>query len=1019
MISNAQVVIKGTVTSSDTKEPLIGATILIKGTSMGTVTDINGKYQIDVPADGILVFSYVGFITKEIKVNNQSVIDVVLEPGIEDISEIVVVGYGTQKKADLTSAIATLSPKELTKMPGGVTAGLQGNVAGVNVTAGKVWVRGVSSVRNTDPLWVVDGLIDGMVPNENEIESVQILKDAASCAIYGSRGANGVIIVTTKKGTPGTVKVEYNAYGGTKYPWKKIDMMGAVDFAEYVNECYYNYNQQFPANVQATPPAYEDPYNPLADTDWQDAWFRRGWYQNHNISVSGATDFSSYRAGINYSNDISTVIRSSSNNIGLFLNSQFKKGRVTIGESFTLGKYNSKGGGGGYFDLLRTPSNLPIYDENEEYGYYITGTAETGNDMINQIAMKYLNDYAGEYLNVKGTVWGEVEIIKNLKYKLNIGVDLYRQYDYNYAHVYSVGKGQNPEADLSESTNRKNRHLFEHTLSYEKIIAGSHSITAVYGITSEDTKYRTLGAKGEGFPTTDLRVLSTALHNYTINGQETELVQYSHLARIAYAYKGKYLVTGNMRIDATSRFSPENRYGFFPSVSVGWRISDEEFMKNSFEWITNMKLRASYGLVGNQNAIDDYGYESYVVTANQFYTLGPDQENAFAPIPKVFNDPSLKWETSYQFDAGLDLNILNGKIDLIIDYYNKRTVDMLVKVPIPSSTGSTEAPYINTGEVLNKGLEISVKSRNKIGQFNVTAGANASFNHNEVLKLGDQNTPIIAGQVSNNEYVTKTAVGSSIGRFYTLKTDGIFKSQDEINNYSYYNEETGMTYLIQPNARPGDIKFLDLNNDGQINDADKDWAGSPLPIATYGFTLDIDWKGIDFSMLWQGDYGNKIFNNGISLVAHGTSAVNQTTLINDRFRENDVTIVTEAGVEIFLPKNTDTDVPRAVMNDPNGNFSKMSDYFIENGSYLRLKRITLGYTFPVKLMQLIKVEKLRLYIGSKNLLTFTKYSFFDPEVVGLNEEGGYNVTRGIDMQKAWAGGNPTSREFFAGIQLIF
>jgi TonB-dependent starch-binding outer membrane protein SusC len=1019
LLSNAQNVVRGVITASDSKEPMVGATVQIKGTALGTTTDINGNYQIEVPADGILVFSFIGYNPEEVSVSNKTVIDVSLTPSVEDITEIVVVGYGTQKKADLTSAIATLSPKEVLKMPGNVTSSMQGSIAGVDVTAGRVWIRGVSSVKNTDPLWVVDGLIDGMVPDENEIESIQVLKDAASCAIYGSRGANGVIIVTTKKGKAGAPKVEYNAYVGTKYPWRTIPMMQAVPFAEYVNECYYNYNQQYPGNLQATPPAYEDPYHPLANTDWQDAWFQQGWYQNHNVSVSGGNERSSYRAGINYSTDKGTVIRSSGDNMGLFLNSQFNKGRFTIGESFTLGKNTNNSGGGGYFDLLRTPSNLPIYDTTQASGYYVTGTAETGNDMINQIAMKNMIDNLSEYLNIKGTVWGEVEIIKNLKYKLNIGIDLYRGYNYSYTHVYDLGKGQNPQADLAETTSRTNRYVFENTLTYEKTFAGVHNLTAIYGITSETYANRVVGAGGEGFPSEESRVLSSALTHFTINGEEIDRAQYSHLARLSYSYRGKYLLTGNMRMDATSRFSKENRYGYFPSVSAGWRISEEQFMKNSLPWVSNMKLRASYGIVGNQSAIDDYGYESYVVTANQFYTFGPDQADAFAPVPKVFNDPSLKWETSYQTDAGIDLNLFRDRLELVLDYYNKKTTDMLVQVPIPSSTGSTEAPYINAGEVLNKGLEISVKTRDHMSRFSYEIGINLAFNNNEVTKLGEQNTPIIAGQVSNNEYVTQTAVGSSIGRFYTRITDGIFKSQEEVDAYTYTNPESGSTNKIQPNAKPGDIKFVDLDGDGQITDLDKDWAGSPLPVFTGGFTTDLEWNGIDFSMLWQGSYGNKIFNNGISLVAHGTSAVNQTTTIEDRFREKDVTIITGSGVEIKLPQNTDTDVPRAVVNDPNGNFSKMSDYFIEDGSYLRLKRLTLGYTLPMSLISRIKLEKVRVYVGSKNLVTITSYSFFDPEVIGLYEEGGYNVTRGIDMQKAWAGGNPTAREYFLGLQIAF
>lgn len=1013
----AQHIVSGTITSTVDNEPLPGANIIIKGTSIGTVADLNGKFSLDVSdANATLVISFVGYTNQEVQIKGRTEINLSLEPDNVSLADVLVVGYGTQRKKDLTSSIAVLSPKEVLKMPGSVTEALQGSVAGVNVSRDRVRIRGVNSLSSTDPLWVVDGLIGGQVPNENEIESIQVLKDAASCAIYGSRGANGVIIVTTKKGKAGIPKVEYNAYTGTKYPWKTLDMMNAVDFAEYVNEAYYNYY----GNTENTPVAYLDPYHPLADTDWQKEWFRRGGYQNHNLSISGGNESLTYRTGVNIGNDKSTVIRGSSKNIGLFLNSEFRKNRIAIGQSFVLNDFTNENGGGGYFDLLRTPSNLPVYDTTQVDGFYITGTAETGNDMVNQIGMKNMQDRTGENLNIKGTVYSEIELIKGLKYKLNLGIDFYNAYRYSYDHVYDLGKAKNPDADLSETMQRNRHTMVENTLTYIKQI-GAHNFTVLAGITSENNKYREMQAGGEGFPASSLRTLSTVLGNLVVSGSARESALYSVLGRINYDYNGKYLATANFRQDASSKFSKNFRVAYFPSVSVGWRLSEEEFIKN-LGWISNFKIRASYGQIGNQD-IDDYLYESFVESANQFYTFGPLQNDVPAPLPKEFGNPDVKWETTTASNLGIDFGMLDEKIIFTFEAYNKSTEDLLVRVAIPSSSGSTVKPQLNAGNLQNKGIEFSTTLRNRFGDLFVSATGNIDANKNEILKLGKTDAPVPGGEATNGIFVTSTAVGHSIGEFYTLTTDGIFHSQDEINAYTFTNDD-GSVSLIQPNASPGDIKFVDLNKDGRINDDDRDFVGSPLPKFSYGFNLNLEYKGFDFTMFWQGEYGQMIFNNGVELYSHGTSAVNQSTKVLDRFRAEDLTIENRdidgnLIATIHLPKNTDTDVPRAIMNDPNANFSKKSDYFLEDGSYLRLKRVTLGYTLPKKWLAPAKIESCRLYMGAKNLLTFTKYSGYDPEVAGLYGNTEYNLNRGIDMQQAWADGNITTREFFTGIQLTF
>lgn len=1024
---HAQITVKGKITSAGDSEPLPGANVILKGTTIGTVTDIDGNYSIEVPnANSVLIFSFIGFNNSEEAVNGRTTINVNLVPDVVSLDAVVVIGYGTQKKADLTSSIAILEPKELAKMPGGVTEGLQGSVAGVNVSRGTVRIRGVGSLGDTDPLWVVDGLIGGQTPNDDEIETIQILKDAASCAIYGSRGANGVIIVTTKKGQKGEPKVEYHGYAGTKVVWNTLDMMNANDFARFVNEAYYNYNTQMgyslgDANYATTPSDYLDPDNLLADTDWQSEWFRRGYYQSHNISVSGGGNGITYRTGINYTDNQNTVVKSNSNDLSMFLNSNFEKKRLKIGQSFVMDKYYSEYGGGSYYDLLRSPSNLPVYDETSENGYYITGLASSGNDMINQIGVRDFSDYNREYLNIKGTLFAEYELLQGLKYKINLGVDLYRKYSYDYIDAYDLGKGVNEYADLKEGSERTNRYMMENTLTYTKAV-GDHNITILAGATSEESAYRTMTAYGQGFAAESLKTLANTLYDQTVTGYEYDKAMYSLLGRVNYDYKGRYLFTANVRYDGSSQFSASNRWGTFPSASVGWRVSDESFMENIY-WVNNLKLRFSYGQIGNANSIGYYDYDSYVTSDGQFYTLGTDQADVSAPIPKVFGNVGVKWETSTMTNLGLDLGLYDDLLNFTVEGYWKKTEDLLTEVIIPSSAGTTDPVVMNAGDLKNSGIEFSAKVQHNFGDFSFRIGGNFSVNNNEVLSLGTEDTPISAGEVSTGDYVTRTAVGSSIGRFYGYKTDGLFKSKEEVNAYTHTDDD-GTISLIQSDAEAGDIKFVDLNGDGQLSDDDKTWIGNPLPDLSYGFTLDMNYKNFDFSMMWQGEYGQDIYNNGLNIYGHGTSAVNQLSALNNRFRENDLTITSydaegNAVTTITYEKNTDTDIPRAIANDPNGNFSRASDYMVQDGSYLRLKRLTIGYTFPKSLISKINIESARFYIGGKNLLTFTKYEGYDPEVAGLNDDDDYNLNRGIDMQKSWASANLTAREWFLGIQVTF
>lgn len=1008
-----QIQVSGVVKSYADNLPLPGANVIVKGTTNGTITDIDGKYQISVENnDVVLVFSFMGYENQEVTINGRSVINIDLLSDVVSLTELVVVGYGTQKKADLTSAIATLNPKEIVKMPGGATEALQGTVAGVNVSAGAVRIRGVSSITgDTEPLWVVDGLIGGSVPNENEIESMQILKDAASCAIYGVRGANGVIIVTTKKGKAGEPVVEYNGYGGTGMPWNMLEMMNAKDYGEYVHELFYNYyGDGYLSNVPANS---LEPNSPLADSDWQKEFFQRSYYHKHNISVSGGTENMSFRTGVTYSGNRNSIIKSGSESKGLYSNVTFTKKWFTFGQNSNFSLYDSYSGDGSFFDMLRQPSNIPIYTASDtiSHGYYITGTNADGNDMINQIARLNLIKNKTRNLNMKGNVFAEINFFKLIKYKFNLGYDFYDQHTLKDRPAYNIGKEKFDVDYLKENTTRTSRYVFDNLITFDKSF-GDHSVGVMAGLSYETAYSRSFGAEGEKDVISKLTVLNQYLANNTVSGSVYEDKMFSYLARVTYSFKGKYLLTGNVRRDGSSNFAKENQWGIFPSISAGWRISDEDFFRDRFYFVDNMKLRATLGHIGNQKVVSRYSYNSYVISDNQYYTFGQDQANQPAPIIKEFSNRGLGWETIRDAGFGFDLDMFKNKVNIIFDYYNKLTKDVILARQMPLSSGTSEPVNVNAGEVLNTGVELAVTYRGQSGDFKWTVTPTASFNRNKVIDIGDF---AFQGGDIGTDFVTLTKTGSTVGEFYGYKTDGVFKSIEEVNAHA-----DGAGNLIQPAAKPGDLKFLDLNNNGRIDDGDKTVIGTPIPVISGGINFTAEWKGIDFSMLWTGDYGNDIYNNGKALVMHGISPVNQSVEMLDRFRAEDITLTTPSGDVIFLAANTDTDVPRCVNGDPNGNMSKVSDYFVEDGSYLRLKRVTIGYTLPKQALSVIGFDEVRFYVGAKNPLTFTKYSMFDPEVSGMAyEAGGAQINRGIDFQKAWGSTNAVLREFYFGLQLKF
>ncbi|NDV80888.1 TonB-dependent receptor [Bacteroides sp. 51] len=990
--------ISGKVVSATDGEPIIGASVLVKGTTNGTITDLEGTFKLSGSPNEILVFSFVGYVTQEIAIGGNTTFSVLLKEDTQILDDIVVIGYGTQRKADLSSSITVLDTKELEKVPGGLAVGLQSSVAGVQMTNGRIRVRGVGSINNTDPLYVVDGMIGGVVPDESNIASIQVLKDAASCAIYGARGANGVIMITTKRGATGDVKISYDGYAGWKGMSHDVDMLNGQELAELINEAMYNENPNRTDYLAALsdPAAIGEGYNMMNELK------RTAFFQKHNLSVSGGSDKANFRINTTYSTDQPIFIREDYKNYGIQLISDFTKGKLKLGETITINRNLHDWSDTKILGAQKWSSTCPIYDEN-----HVTGFAGAGNgtDCGNPLAESHMNWNKGEGTTINGNVWATYEFIPGLKYKFNMGVDMYRYVVQNYIADYSIGYENHSPDEYKMSTSKSNRFLYENTLSYDKIF-GKHNLSALIGVTSEETKGLGHNGGARAMPSPDILILGSTQDNSSkvVGSDISRSSMFSLLGRVNYSYDSKYMMTFNFRRDGSSNFSKNNRYGNFPSVSAAWRISQEKFMQG-FSWLSDLKLRGSWGMLGN-SLIDPYQYQSTVNFDGIWYYLNDSKVSG--ALPTTPSNPDVKWETQYSTDLGLDLTVLNNRLTFTMDYYYKKTKDMLIQVPISFTAGYMgNFPTLNAGSIENQGFEFTLTYRDQIGNWDYSVSGNLTTVKNKVLDLGSNNAIFAANSV------TKTAVGKSIGQFWGYVTDGLYKTQAQLDEDK----------VFAPNAQLGDIRFKNLNNDNELSDADKDYIGNPIPKFTYGLSADVSYKAafgtIDFAMIWQGSQGNDIFNYSRVDNEGMHHYYNNTKEVLNRYRAEDIMFVNPvSGVSTFYPKNTDTNMPRAIIGDPNQN-RKLSDRYVEDGSYLRLKALTLGYTFPKQLLNKFSIEHLRIYVGAKNLLTLTSYKGYDPEVGDQDRWSGKNLTRGVDGMSLWDPTFPNTREFYVGLQLTF
>jgi len=626
------------------------------------------------------------------------------------------------------------------------------------------------------------------------------------------------------------------------------------------------------------------------------------------------------------------------------------------------------------------------------------------------LADSYLNWNNSESTSTVGNFWASYEFIPGLKYKFNMGVDMYRNMTQNYITSYSVGQYQNHTPDeLTISSAKSNRFLYENTLSYDKIF-GKHNISALLGVTSETSKSQSVNAAGRNMPSSEVLILSTAQNadSKVIGSSLGQTAMYSVLGRVNYSYASKYMLTANFRRDGSANFGSDYRYGNFPSFSGAWRISQEGFMRD-MSFISDMKIRGSYGILGNSN-IAQYQYQSTVSFDGVWYYLNNIKTTGALPLTPSNKD--VRWENQYSTDLGIDLSLFKNRLSFTLDYYNKRTQDMLVNVPISFASGYVgNSPVLNSGSIRNTGLELATTYRKSEGKFNYSVSANISTVKNQVESLGNKNE-ILSGTVNpGGENVTRTAVGHSIGQFWGYVTDELYTTQAQL--------DADKTFA--PKAALGDVRFKDLNDDKVLNDVDKTFIGNPIPKFSYGFNADASYAtpiGVfDIAMMWQGTYGNDIYNNSKNWGEGMYHYYNGFASTLDRFRAEDITFVNPvSGVTTFYPKNTDTDMPRAALGDPNQNLRASSRY-VEDGSYLRLKTLTIGYTLPKSITSRLKIDNLRMYVGAKNLLTFTNYSGYDPEV-GSSETAS-NLNRGIDAQQPWGISFPNSKEGFVGLQVTF
>jgi len=1001
---------------NENNEELPGVNILLKGTTNGTTTNSNGNYSLTVPdGSGTLVFSYIGYLTEEVAINNRAVVDVSLLPDMQSLTEVVVVGYGTQKRTSLTGAIASISAKEVGALPVvNLGQALQGRAAGVSVInngvpgeAPIIRIRGVGTVNNANPLFVVDGFPTGDLNSfdTKDITSIEVLKDASSAAVYGSRASNGVILITTKKGSRDKLRVNAESYLGTERAWQTLDLLNREQYLDYARELQTNSDIFLDKTPGSSIPTrivsgLDQPIYPGAaqtfgqtDTDWQKELFRTGILQQHRVEVAGGTDVSRVYASAGYFQQQGILIGSGYRRGNFRLNSEHTLGkRVTFGENLYLAYDEQRreqiaGGRTPLNNTIRMLPYLPVYDPTNTGGF-AGATKDDGSDPENPVRPLYMNRQSPNRFKVLGNVFVDVKLADWLSYRFQGGLDVSNGVQQTYNPAFNTGPNGFFAQNASKIRQDRDTYLspiLTNQLTFNKTF-GPHVMSLVVAAERQSSVFTTSYGLGDNEEAAGIEQPRTNL-DFGIRRFETSLISY--ISRLNYAFAGKYLIGASFRRDGSSKFA--RHWGNFPAVSVGWRLSEEAFLKN-IPLLSELKLRGSYGRTGNNN-ISDYGYQA-TLSGNQFYQFdraGGVRTGGFA-IRKLSN-ADLIWETTTMANGGIDIGLLNNSVFVTADFFNNRTNGMILGKPVPPSLGYDVPPTANTGSIRNRGLELTAGYNQSTGAFRWDVTGNVSFIRNKVVSLGDSGATLSEGALFG-DFITRTEVGQPVAYFRGFLTDGIFQNQAEIDAADTAPDGTA----FQPNARPGDIRFKDVNGDGKLDNNDKVNIGHFMPKFSYGFNATASWKQFDVSMFIQGVQGNQVYSVVKYELEGMTRLFNAGTAVLNR----------------WTAEGQQTEVPRAVSGDPNGN-ARASDRFVEDASYLRIKNFVLGYSLPPALLESVSrgtLSRARVYFSSQNLLTLTGYkNGYDPEIGSMY---GNSLTNGMDF-----GQYPQARSLLVGLQVGF
>jgi len=1002
--------VTGKVTSTDGK-PIPGAVVKIKGRTGGTGTNNDGVFVLNVQTGETLQVSSIGFKAREIAVPQGNSVNITLNEDNQNLEEVVVVGYGVQQKKLVTGASVQVKGDVLqNQSTTNPLQALQGQTPGVQITTAtgqpggnvKVVIRGLGTIGNAGPLYVVDGVLTGDISylNSADIESVDVLKDAASAAIYGSQAANGVVLITTRTGKKGqSGQITFDAYAGVQNVANKMDMLNSREYATIMNEAAINGGKQ-PVFTTSQIAALGE------GTNWIDRMFvKDALTQNYSLGASGASEASVYSTGLSYTGQEGVVGGKGLSNYQRYsfrINTEhsFYNDIIKLGQHLTYTDIQNNGVavGNQYNNTLRGAFNtspfVPVYDEN---GNFFDNSKSTWNNgEANPYAqMVYNNQNKSNSQRILGDVYLTVQPMKGLTFRTSLGMDYSAGESHSFTPIYNLSiYAYSTTTKASQSMNKGKSLIWDNLLTYKFNIKEQHNFEILGGTSA----YRADGTNIFGtntnliFNDLDHAWLSNATNKnstgITIGGRPNDADRrLSYFGRINYNYKEKYLLNATFRADGSSRFSSQNRWGYFPSVSAGWVATNEDFLAGQKGWLSFLKLRASWGQVGNQN-IAAFQYLAPITLSNVNYIFGPTEgENTPGAFPSRLSNAGLQWETSEQTDLGFDANLFNGKVSVAFDWYNKKTKDWLIAAPILATAGA-DAPFINGGNVTNKGVELAISYRDKIGEFGYSIGLNGAYNKNEVGEIPTADGIIHGAPAQlydNSLEFYRAANGMPIGYFWGLKTAGVFQNEAEVAGY-----RNSAGKVIQPSAMPGDAKFVDLNGDGVIDNLDRTMIGKPNPDYTFGITLSADYKGIDFTLVASGVAGNDIVQ---SYRNQANQYGNYTAAILDRWHG----------------EGSSNRVPR--VTEDNRNYTTFSDLYLQKGDYLRISNVTIGYDLS-RVVKKGYLKKVRFYASALNLYTFTKYDGMDPEIGYGSDTDAF--ASGIDV-----GYYPRPRTFLFGANIKF